>query len=77
MNRATYGNVKEKMVEALALIKEALDMSISMFKTNQENNIIMLWEAFAREIMLYIRRRSKETGINFSNYISVKRIFFK
>ncbi len=65
------------MAKALALIKEALDISISMLKTNQENNIVMLWEEFAREIILYIRQKSKETGINFSNYISMKRIFFK
>ncbi|MFW5649524.1 MAG: hypothetical protein ACOCG5_10575 [Candidatus Alkaliphilus sp. MAG34] len=77
MNRATYKNVKGKMAKALALIKEALDISISMLKTNQENNIVMLWEEFAREIILYIRQKSKETGINFSNYISMKRIFFK
>ena len=77
MNRATYKNVRGKMARALTLIKEALDISISMLKTNQENSIIMLWEEFMREIILYIRHKSKETGINFSNYISMKRIFFK
>ena len=77
MNRATYKNVKGKMAKALTLIKEALDISISMLRTNQENNIAMLWEEFMREIILYIRHKSRETGINFSNYISMKRIFFK
>ncbi|MDI9475502.1 MAG: hypothetical protein ACOX0L_04235 [Natronincolaceae bacterium] len=77
MNRATYKNVKGKMAKALTLIKEALDISISMLRTNQENNIAMLWEEFMREIILYIRHKSRETGINFSNYISMRRIFFK
>lgn len=77
MNRATCENVKGKMAKALTLIKEALDISISMLRTNQENNIVMLWEEFIKEIILYIRYKSKETGINLSNYISMKRIFFK
>ncbi|NLJ40341.1 MAG: hypothetical protein GX352_01825 [Clostridiales bacterium] len=75
MNRATPRNVKEKMVKALALIKEALDMSIPMLRTNQKNNIVLLWEAFIREIIIYVRCRSKEIGINLSRYISKRRIF--
>lgn len=77
MNQTTCKNVEEKMAKALALIKEALDIIISMLRTNQENNIIMLWEAFIKEIILHVRHKSKETGIDFSSYISMKRIFFK
>lgn len=76
MNRATYRNAREKIIKASVLIKEALDISITLLRTNQRNNIIMLWEAFARDIISYVRRRSKETGTKLTGYISIKRIFF-
>ena len=77
MNRIAYRNVKENIIKALALIKEAIDISIPMLRTNQRNNVVILWEAFAREIIFYVRRRSEDTGMNLSGYISIKRIFFK
>lgn len=77
MNRIAYRNVKEKIIKASTLIKEALDMSIPMLKTNQRNSIVMLWEAFAREIVFHVRRRSNETGMSLSSYISLKKILFK
>ncbi len=77
MNRVTPRNVKDKMVQALALIKEAVNMSVPFLKTNQRNSIVTLWEVFIREIILYIRLRSKETGTNLIGNISLKRIWPK
>jgi len=77
MNQITPGNVKSKMVQALALIKEALDMSIPLLKTDQRGNIEMLWEAFVAEFIRHIKNRSRETGINLIRNISIRRIWFK
>lgn len=65
------------MVQALVLIKEAVNMSVPFLKTSQKNSIVILWEMFIREIVLYIRHRSKETGTNLIGNISLKRIWFK
>ncbi len=77
MNQATLRNIKAKMLQALALIKEALNMSIPLFRTEQKNNIVMLWEAFAKELIGYIRYRSRETGVNLLSNISIRRIWFR
>ena len=37
MNRATPENIGEELSQALALIKEALDMSAPLFGTDQED----------------------------------------
>jgi hypothetical protein len=77
MNRITPKNVKEKMVQALALIKEAVDMSIPLLKTERQESIVMLWETFIGEFIDYIKLRSKETGVNLISKISIRRIWFK
>ena len=77
MKQVTPQNIKAKMFQALDLIKEALDMSIPLFRTEQKNNIVALWEAFIKEFIVYIRHRSRETGINLINKISIGKIWFK
>ena len=76
MNQDTMRNIKHKMIQALILIKEALDMSIPLLRTNQKNNIVMMWEAFARETIFYIKYRSKETKSNLIDNVSITRIWF-
>ncbi|NLK01022.1 MAG: hypothetical protein GX318_07285 [Clostridia bacterium] len=77
MDRITFRNIKNKMIQALALMQEALDMSIPLLKSNQNNNIVMLWENFVKEFMGYIRHRSKESGVNLMSKISLRRIWLR
>lgn len=76
MTQVTIGEVKSKMMQALNLIKEAVNMSIPLLRTEQNKNIIALWEAFIREFLGFIKRRSKETGDgDLMSYISLTRIW--
>lgn len=77
MNRNTPRDVKAKMIQALSLMKEALDMSIPLIKSGQKRSIIMLWEAFIGEFIDYIKYKSNQTGINLIDNISIKRIWFR
>ncbi len=77
MNRSTPRDIKAKMLQALPLMKEALDMSIPLMKSGQKRNIIMLWEAFIGEFINYIKYKSNQTGINLINNISIRRIWFR
>lgn len=77
MTQPTIKEIKYKMSQALALIKEALNMSIPLLITDQRENIIALWEAFIREFIGYIKRRSKDAGTNLMNYISISRIWLR
>lgn len=77
MDNVTPMDVKNKMIQALAHVKEALDMSIPLLKTNQKHNIISLWEAFIKEFIQYTRRRSKETETNLIGSVSLRKIWFK
>lgn len=76
MNRATPENIGEELSQALALIKEALDMSAPLFGTDQEAGAVMLWEAFIKEFIGYVRQRSAEKGINLMSRISITKILF-
>ncbi len=76
MNRATPENIGEELSQALALIKEALDMSAPLFGTDQEDSVVMLWEAFIKEFIGYVRQRSAEEGINLMSRISITKILF-
>ncbi len=77
MNRVTPRKIKNKMSKALSLTKEAFEMSIPLLKTNQKENVGLLWEAFTREFIMYIKHRSKETGINLIEHLSIRNILFK
>jgi dsDNA-binding SOS-regulon protein len=77
MTQPTIKDIKNKMSQALALIKEALNMSIPLLKTEQRENIVALWEAFIREFMGFIKQRSKEAGANLMSYISIRRIWLR
>lgn len=76
MTQVTVGEVKAKMMQALNLIKEAVNMSIPLLRTEQKRNIITLWEAFIREFLGFIKRRSKEAGDgDLMSYISLTKIW--
>ncbi|MGI5883252.1 MAG: hypothetical protein ACOX7L_09300 [Dethiobacteria bacterium] len=77
MDQATTKNIKTKMMQALGLIREALEMSIPLLETNRKKDVVLLWEAFLREFVGYIRRRSKETGVNLASNISLRKIWFR
>ncbi|NLP19029.1 MAG: hypothetical protein GX376_08060 [Firmicutes bacterium] len=77
MDKVTFQDIKVKMDQALALIKEALDLSIPLLKTRQRKTIVALWEAFIREFILYHKYRSRATGVNLINSISLRRILFR
>jgi hypothetical protein len=77
MDQATPKNIKAKMMQALGLIREALEMSIPLLETNRKKDVVLLWEAFLREFVGYIKRRSKETGVNLASNISLRKIWFR
>lgn len=77
MTPSTSEEVKNKMKQALILLKEAINMSIPLLRTEQRTNIIGLWEAFMREFLSFINRRSKETGASLINSISLSKIWLR
>ena len=77
MDKNTMDNVKTKMIQALSLIKEAFDQSVPLLKTGQKNDIVILWETFIREALDYIKQKSKESGSNLINSISISKIWFR
>ncbi|HKM39376.1 MAG TPA: hypothetical protein VJ036_03815 [bacterium] len=77
MNQAPIQEIKRNLIQALVIIKETVDLSIPLLKTNQRKMAVALWEAFLREFIAYLRNRSKATGMNLMRYISLTRILFK
>lgn len=77
MDQAAFLNIKGKMTQAMALIKEALDLSIPLLKNKQRKKIVALWESFIKEFITYHKYRSKATGVNLLSGISLRRILFR
>ncbi len=77
MDQKALQDIKAKMFQALALVKEALDLSIPLLKTRHRKTIVALWEAFMKEFIIYHRHRSKATGVNLIGSISLRRVFFR
>lgn len=77
MDKNTMDSIKTKMIQALSLIKEAFDQSVPLLKTGQKNDIVILWETFIREALDYIKQKSKESGSNLINSISISKIWFR
>lgn len=76
MTEPSVYDVKAKMVQALNLIKEAVDMTIPLLSTEQKRNIITLWEAFIREFLGFVKKRSKESGSgDLMGHISLRKIW--
>ncbi|MHB1125471.1 MAG: hypothetical protein ACYC2T_00720 [Bacillota bacterium] len=69
--------VKEKMTQALGLLKEAVDLSIPMLRNNQRDGVKSLWEHFLRELFSYIKQKSRETRVNLLAYISYRKVLGK
>ncbi|NLK08701.1 MAG: hypothetical protein GX316_08385 [Firmicutes bacterium] len=67
--------VKRKMIEAMGLLKEAADLSISLVKTEGREQMKTLWEDFVREFIRYTKTKSRETGIDLISMVSMSRIF--
>ena len=67
--------VKQKLVEALGLMKEAVVLTIPLLNTERRETIVSLWEAFLKEFLGFIKQKSKETGVNLLKYVSFHRIW--
>lgn len=69
--------IHAKMTQALILIKEALNISLPLLRGEQRQGVVALWEGFLREILTFIRKTSKESGLNLISYISFNRIWLR
>jgi len=67
--------IRNKMIKALALVKEALDLSIPLLGSVQRQEIVTLWEDFLREFLGHIRSKSRQSGQNLFACLSFKRIW--
>lgn len=77
MNQSNLSEVRFRMDRALALIKEAVDISLPLLGNEQREEIIALWEDFLREFFSYIKKRGRETRRNLFSCISFRRIWVK
>jgi hypothetical protein len=66
--------VRTKMVQALSLIKQAVDLSLPLVKSGGRESMKILWEEFLKEFIRYIKLKSRETGVNLISLISISRI---
>lgn len=77
MNQSNLSEVRSRMARALALIKEAVDISLPLLGNEQREGIVALWEDFLREFFSYIKKRGRETSCNLFACISFRRIWIK
>lgn len=75
MDQQRVALVKTKMGQALNLIIEAADLSISLVKEEGREQIKVLWEDFIREFFRYTKKKSRETGIDLISLVSLAQIF--
>ena len=75
MDQNKFLEIKTRMVKALALIKEAVDLSIPLLGSVQRQEIVTLWEDFLREFLSHIRSKNRQTGQNLFACLSFKRIW--
>jgi translation initiation factor 2B subunit (eIF-2B alpha/beta/delta family) len=74
LDQEKVNEVRAKMVQALLLIKEAVDLSLTLVKYGEKESMRLLWEDFIKEFIRYIKKKSRETGINLISLISFSRI---
>lgn len=77
MNDEKTMEIRAKMVQALSLLKEALNISLPLLQSEQKKGVVALWEGFLREFFSYVKQKSKETGSNLMAYISFNRIWLR
>ena len=77
LEQPTTTEIRAKMDQALTLLKEALNSSLPLLRSEQKDRIILLWESFLREFFSYAKQKSRETGANFMSLISFHRIWLK
>lgn len=74
MNQEKAAMVRNKMAQALLLIREAADLSISLVKENGKEQMAVLWEDFIREFIRYTKTKAGETGVDLISLVSLSRI---
>lgn len=67
--------LKDKLEQALGLVKEAVDISAEMLKRGDNREVPLLWENFLKEFFTYIKLKSKAAGKNLLASIKFSRIW--
>ncbi len=67
--------IRDKMKQALLLLMEAADLSITIIKDQDGRGPMKtLWEDFIREFLRYTKQKSRETGTDLVSLVSITRI---
>ena len=74
MNQDQAKEVRNKLGQALLLIKEAVDLSVFLVKKEGKEQIKVLWEDFIRDFVSYTKKKSQETGVDLTSLVSLRRI---
>lgn len=74
MNQEKTSEIRTKMVQALSLMKQAVDLTLPLVKSGSKESMKVLWEEFLKEFIRYIKVKGQETGINLISLISITRI---
>ncbi|HHW44930.1 MAG: hypothetical protein IMW93_01225 [Thermoanaerobacteraceae bacterium] len=77
MDHEKLPEIKSKLGQALALIKEGVDESLPLLGDGPGKEITAMWEDFLREFLAYIKQKSRETRRNLFASISFHRIWPK
>jgi len=67
--------LKDKLGQALFLIKESVDISANLMKDSNNKELSQIWEEFLSAFIKYIRIKSKEIGKNMLASINFGRIW--
>lgn len=67
--------VQERLRNALTLLKEAVDLSVSLFVQGADKNQIGAeWSAFLGEFFSYVKQKSRESKQNLLGWIRWPRL---
>jgi len=70
--------IRAKIQRAEELIKEAMDSGLPLMGSEDERELTALWEEFFRELLIYIKLKSRETRHNLLPviFLTFNRVWF-
>lgn len=67
----TMESIEENLQKSLALLKEAIDLSVSILQEGHNKKVSHLWEENLGQFIKYVKLKGKESKIHLASEISI------